>query len=103
VEALQQVTAIPPRPPLDVPARRYAADPHRKRAVEPLRLHVFIDDSVIDVFVDDRHAFSTRAHPTLRNATGVRAYAVGGRAELRSARLFSMAGARARHAAGRLP
>jgi sucrose-6-phosphate hydrolase SacC (GH32 family) len=85
--------------------RRTAA--YAPPAGEPVRLHVFLDHSVIEVFVGGREAFSTRAFPSLRDAVGVDLYAVGGTAtadvqtwELMEARAVSAAGAPAAEAAG---
>lgn len=39
-----------------------------------VKLHVFLDGSILDVFVNDRYAFSTRVYPTDANAVGVEAF-----------------------------
>jgi len=44
----------------------------------PVRtLRVFVDGSVIEVFINDAAAFSFRAYPTRRDSTGVRVFAEG--------------------------
>jgi beta-fructofuranosidase len=43
-----------------------------------LELHVFVDHSVVEVFVDDREAFSTRVFPTLESSTAIDLFAEGG-------------------------
>jgi hypothetical protein len=45
---------------------------------EPLELHVFVDHSVVEVFVDGREAFSTRVFPTLESSTAIDLFAEGG-------------------------
>ncbi len=53
---------------------------YRLPADEPLRLHVFIDHSVLEVFVNDRAAFTARIYPTLESSTGIDLFASGGTA-----------------------
>ena len=50
---------------------------------EPLRLHVFLDRSVIEVFCGGRACLSARVYPTRPDSNGVQAFADGGRAALR--------------------
>lgn len=49
--------------------------PRRIQQGEVLKINVFIDHSVIDVFVNDTWAFSMRMFPTDAGATGVEAFA----------------------------
>jgi sucrose-6-phosphate hydrolase SacC (GH32 family) len=56
----------------------------------PVRLHVFLDGSVLDVFVDEQHAFSTRIYPTRADAVRIRPYALGSGATLRSLDLYEL-------------
>lgn len=42
-----------------------------------VKLHVFLDGSILDVFVNDHYAFSTRVYPTDTNAVGVEAFSTG--------------------------
>lgn len=42
-----------------------------------VKLHVFLDGSILDVFVNDHYAFSTRVYPTDDNAVGVEAFSTG--------------------------
>lgn len=60
---------------------------------EPLRLRVFVDHSVVDVFVNDREAFSFRTFPSGSDATGVALEAHGGAATLRTATAWPLAAA----------
>lgn len=47
---------------------------------ERLKLHVFVDNSVIEVFVNDKQALATRAFPTRADSDGVDLFARGGSA-----------------------
>ena len=49
-----------------------------------LKLNVFIDHSIVDVFVNDRWASSVRIFPTEADADGVRVYSTNGAVEVRS-------------------
>lgn len=51
---------------------------------EPLMLQVFLDHSVIEVFLNGREAFATRVYPTRNDSTHIGLYASGGIAVLRS-------------------
>lgn len=42
-----------------------------------VKLHVFLDGSILDVFVNDHYAFSTRVFPTDANGVGVEAFSTG--------------------------
>lgn len=52
--------------------------PERVRTGETLKLNVFIDHSVVDIFVNDRWATSVRIFATDADADGVEAFADGG-------------------------
>lgn len=41
---------------------------------KPEKFHVFIDGSVVDVFINDKAAFSFRIYPTLNDSTGIALY-----------------------------
>ena len=49
----------------------------RMRPGSTIKLHVFLDGSILDVFVNDHYAFSTRVYPTDTNAVGVEAFSTG--------------------------
>ena len=51
---------------------------------EPLILQVFLDHSVIEVFLNGREAFATRVYRTRDDSTRIGLYALGGVAVLRS-------------------
>ncbi len=52
-----------------------AALPKRVNTGETLKLHVFLDGSIVDIFVNDTWAFSTRIFPIDANAVEVEAFA----------------------------
>jgi beta-fructofuranosidase len=45
---------------------------------DELKLHVIVDHSIMDVFVNDKYAFSVRVFPTDTNAEDVEAFSEGG-------------------------
>lgn len=49
---------------------------------EPLRLRVFVDKSVVEVFANGRQAVMRRIYPSRRDSVGVRFFAVGGKARV---------------------
>jgi beta-fructofuranosidase len=49
---------------------------------EPLRLRVFVDRSVIEVFANERACMASRVYPTRPDALGVDVFARGGEAQL---------------------
>ena len=51
---------------------------------EPLRLRIFLDRSVIEVFVDDRQCLTLRVYPDRDDSNGVAVFARGGAARLES-------------------
>ena len=59
---------------------------------EPLRLHLFLDHSVLEIFAEDgRVSYTTRVYPTRGDSRGVYAFAEGGSAQLRSLQVWRMA------------
>lgn len=59
-------------------------------AGEPVRLRVFVDRSVVEVFANDVICFATRAYPTREDSAGIRAYATGGQPHVRILRAWEM-------------
>jgi beta-fructofuranosidase len=51
---------------------------------ETLRLHIFVDRSVIEVFANDHVCLASRVYPSRPDSLGVALFAQGGAAELRS-------------------
>jgi sucrose-6-phosphate hydrolase SacC (GH32 family) len=58
---------------------------------EPLRLHVFLDRSILEVFANDRQCITQRIYPSRADSLGVAAFAVGGEAPVRSIRAWRLA------------
>lgn len=57
---------------------------------EPLRLRVFVDKSVVEVFANGRQAVMRRVYPSRRDATAVVLFSHGGAAQVRSLRAWDM-------------
>ena len=57
---------------------------------EPLRLRVFIDRSIVEVFANGHQCLTLRAYPTRRDSTGVSVFARGGDAHLVSLDAYQM-------------
>ena len=51
---------------------------------EMLRLHIFVDRSIIEVFANDRSCLTTRIYPTRTDSVGVNVKATGGSALIKS-------------------
>ena len=51
--------------------------PEFQRSGAELKLNVFIDHSIVDIFINDRWATSIRVFPTDADASGISAYAAG--------------------------
>ncbi len=52
--------------------------PQKPALGETMRIHIFIDHSIMDIFLDDRYAFSIRVFPTDPNADEIEAFSEGG-------------------------
>ena len=57
---------------------------------ELLRLHVFVDRSILEVFANGRLCLTSRIYPTRSDSTGIGLFAAGGPAMLRSMEVWSM-------------
>ena len=57
---------------------------------QPVELRVFLDRSVVEVFVGSRHYLAKRIYPLRPDSLGIRAFAKGGSAILRSLDLWEM-------------
>lgn len=57
---------------------------------EPLKLRVFIDRSVVEVYANDRQAIGRRVYPTRSDSLGVKVFAVGDRAICRKIDAWEM-------------
>ncbi|HOX39877.1 MAG TPA: GH32 C-terminal domain-containing protein [Candidatus Brocadiia bacterium] len=61
------------------------------KAGEPLRLRVFVDCSIVEVFANGRQCVTQRIYPTRPDAVGVSLFAKGGAAKIVSADAWDMA------------
>ncbi len=57
---------------------------------EPLRLRVFVDRSIIEVFANERQCLTIRAYPSREDSSGVSLFARGSEAKLVSLRAWQM-------------
>ncbi len=57
---------------------------------DPLSLRLFLDGSVLECFVNDRHCLTTRLYPTREDSDGVSIYAAGGRAHVETLDIWTM-------------
>jgi beta-fructofuranosidase len=62
----------------------------RLSAQEPLDLHVYLDGSVVEVFINERETLSGRVYPARPDSTGAGLFASGGRARLLSLEAWQM-------------
>jgi sucrose-6-phosphate hydrolase SacC (GH32 family) len=68
--------------------------PFSLRPGEPLRLRVFLDGPMLEVFANDRQCITQQVFPERKNSLGVRLVARGGAATVRSLQVWDMAPAR---------
>ena len=68
----------------DVFARPPEVAPFQLEPGEPLRLRIFVDRSIVEVFANGRQSVTLRAYPSREDSTGVSVSAVGGDAKLLS-------------------
>ncbi len=61
---------------------------------ESLKLHVFLDRSVIEVFVNGRVCMTSRSYPTRHDSIHIRFFAKGGAGVLKTAQVWDMQDAR---------
>ena len=52
--------------------------PFRLKAGEVLRLQIFVDKSVVEVFANDRQAITRRVYPTQKDSLGISVFAEPG-------------------------
>jgi beta-fructofuranosidase len=60
------------------------------RPGEPLRLRVFVDRSVVEVYANDRQAIGRRVYPTRPDSLGVSLFAAGGNASFWTVRAWEI-------------
>src|SRR5262245_57320068 len=71
---------FPPGGPNPVVSRQEA--PFELKPNEPLRLRIFLDRSMLEVFANERQALTQRIYPSRTESVGVTAYSRGGPATL---------------------
>jgi sucrose-6-phosphate hydrolase SacC (GH32 family) len=59
-------------------------------ADETLKLHVFLDASVIEIFVNDRACLTTRIYPSRSDSLGIGVFARGNNARLKALDAWEM-------------
>ena len=74
----------------DVPERSPERGPLRLADDEPLRLRIFIDRSIVEVFANDRQCLTCRVYPNGGESAGVSVFAKGGDARLESLDAWQM-------------
>lgn len=57
---------------------------------EPLRLRIFIDKSIVEVFINGKQVLAARVYPSKSNSTGVSLLSIGKDSELKSLEAFQM-------------
>ena len=72
-------------------AKSVEAGPFTLPADEPLRLRVFVDKSVVEVFANGRQAVMRRIYPSRPDSIGVKLFSRGGPAEVRTVQSWEMA------------
>jgi beta-fructofuranosidase len=63
---------------------------HNQPAGQPLALHVFLDGSVLEVFINNEKALSTRIYPEDVESVGIDWFAKGGTANIQSMQVWQM-------------
>jgi beta-fructofuranosidase len=57
---------------------------------ETLKLHIFLDASVIEIFANDRACLTSRIYPSRPDSLGLSMFARGGKARLRTLNVWEM-------------
>ena len=57
---------------------------------EPLRLRVFVDRSIIEIFANGKACLTQRVYPTRSDSNGVAVFAEGGSATLKTADIWQL-------------
>lgn len=82
---------VPILPPAERKIRAQVA-PLGLAGGEPLKLRVFLDRSVVEVFANNRQALAQRIYPSRRDSLGTRVFSRGGRAKVTRLQAWDMAG-----------
>lgn len=64
--------------------------PFALKAGEPLKLRVFVDKSVVEVYANDRQAICRRVFPTRNDSLGVSLFSAGGSAQFKTVKAWEM-------------
>lgn len=75
--------------------KKIEAGPFELSADEPLKLQVFVDKSVVEVFANDRQAVMQRIYPTRADSVGVKLFSKGGSAKVKKLQAWDMMGSNA--------
>ncbi|MHC4643642.1 MAG: GH32 C-terminal domain-containing protein [Planctomycetota bacterium] len=70
--------------------KKTEAGPFELGAGESLKLQVFVDKSVVEVFANDRQAVMRRIYPTRTDSVGVKLFSKGGSATVRKLQAWDM-------------
>ena len=65
--------------------------PFELRSGEPLKMRVFVDKSVVEIFANDRQAIGRRVYPTQADSLGVVLFSDGGQATFKKLAAWEMA------------
>ena len=66
------------------------AGPFELKTGEPLKLRVFVDKSVVEVFANRRQAVMRRIYPSREDSVGVRLFSIGGPARVTALHAWDM-------------
>ena len=74
----------------DIRLRGPETAPLKLKEGESLKLQIFVDRSIVEVFANGRQAISMRVYPTKEDASGVSLFSTGGNAQLLSLEAWQM-------------
>ncbi|MHC4476307.1 MAG: GH32 C-terminal domain-containing protein [Planctomycetota bacterium] len=90
-DAAEKMLKIDPsRSSLGESPKSVEAGPLELRSGEPLKLRVFVDKSVVEVFANDRQAVMRRIYPTRQDSVGVVLFSKGGPAGVTGLQAWDM-------------
>jgi beta-fructofuranosidase len=64
--------------------------PFKLKRGETLKLRVFVDKSVVEIFANDRQAIGRRVYPTPNDSLGVSVFAHGSGAQFKTVKAWAM-------------
>jgi beta-fructofuranosidase len=70
--------------------KKIEAAPFELKADEPLKLRIFVDKSVVEVFANDRQAIARRIYPSRKDSTAVKLFTRGGAVKASNIRAWDM-------------